>query len=173
MTPEEAITIWSVLGAANTGRQLTAEELATRAELILDLDGPRATAAAKVWAQDQKWFPSVAEFREAALDPGILESGEVWAELIAYVHAHGWDEPPGVGSFSHPVALAAARAMGDWQDFCAGDVIANRAHFLKLYPEIRDRFRRMALVDPAVAAALEAARRVDVGRGYPPELTGG
>jgi hypothetical protein len=157
VTRQEALAVWAILAASSSGRELTEAELEVRAELVADLDFAAARRAAIAYAQEAQWLPSVAELRAAVLAPDVPEAAGAWSEVCEYVARHGWPAPPDETSFSHPAVFEALRGLGNWQDFCGGDGAVNRAHFLRVYPAVRERARRDELVAPAYRPALGAA----------------
>lgn len=81
-----------------------------------------------------KWFPTVAEIRAAAvaLMPGgrLPTALEAWGEVKQAFSSVGYYGQP---KFSHEAISKAVEAMG-WQTLCKSENdMADRAHFMKLY----------------------------------------
>jgi len=153
MNRDEAVTVWALLGAAASGRELSEGDLELRAELIVDLDAAVARRVAVDLARTCRFVPSVGEFRDAVLaatEGPALTPADVIAELFDAVRRRGWIDPPGPGDLS-PAAARALEAMGGWMTFCEGDEMVNRAHLVKLIPPLLG--RPEAPRRPAVEAA--------------------
>lgn len=157
MTRAEALAVWAILAGSTSGRGLDDAELEIRAELITDLEFDAAKRAAIAYAQEAQWVPAVAELRAAVLAPDVPDAAAAWSEITNHVARHGWRSPPRPGSFSHPAVFEALRGLGSWADFCIGETAVNRAHFLRVYPAVREQARRAELVAPAYRPTLPAS----------------
>lgn len=147
----EALGVVALLGVAHNGRALTEEQVSAFADGIGNLDFEAARLAAVMHAQSQTWMPSLGEFREAVLRPDIPDAAQAWGAALAEVHHAGWAGTP---TFSHPAVSETVRLMG-WRSICEQDEVAARAHFVRLYGDVRERYRRLALMDPQVVGAFE------------------
>lgn len=146
-------------------------------EMLGDLDYQLALNALKKVLATAKFFPSVAEVREAAVSlvPSEIPDAEAaWAEFVRARRLHNYMRPPecmkmaddpehpgGIMSFhepwdfSHPVIGQTVKAMwGSWpgafgtpQDETLG---VDRAQFVKIYNTLTKRDREAALLPPAV-----------------------
>jgi len=80
-----------------------------------------------------KYFPTVAEIREAANEltaPKLPTPGEAWAEVLKQMRKVGSYGKP---KFSHQVIEKAVNSIG-WQELCMStNTTADRAHFMKIY----------------------------------------
>lgn len=143
-------------------------------DMLGDLPFDLATASLKKVLSTAKFFPTVAEIREAAasLKPQDMPDAELaWAEVWKAITTHGWtDTPESLKSaddttvfmtfsvpwdFSHPVIAKVVKAMwGSWAATCrecqtetAG---VQRAQFQRMYQTMTKREREAALLPPAV-----------------------
>jgi hypothetical protein len=142
------------------------------AELLADIPDDLLIAGAKAYATSGKFFPSVAELREAAFDlqaraRGIPSAAEAWGEVMHQVRNVGsWGKP----QFSTPLVYNAVDALGGWACLCASDNnVADRAHFLKIYDSLHERSRADVAMLPEVRGVIaELAEKMRM-----PELENG
>lgn len=117
------------------------------------------------------YAPSVGEIRGAAIDLqmqacGVPSAGEAWAEIVASFERMPGGNMAGGGHtpvLDHPVVVEAVREMGGYAALGVDyfdNLMANRAHFLRIYPDIVGRWKRDAGQLPAVS---EYVRRLGTG----------
>lgn len=92
-----------------------------------------------------KFAPGPGEIVEAfhhTVDPDTPAADVAWAEMVTGVRncsgGYHYGQPP---AWSHP-AVADAVAGITWRELCLGDEMTNRAHFLRMYPDIARRHER-------------------------------
>lgn len=111
-------------------------------------------ALVKVMATS-KWFPTVAEIREAALEIagiGIPDPATAWAEVMAEVRRIG---TYGVPEFSCPEIKAAVSVIG-WRDICLSENIGiERAHFMNAYKAYEEQAKERAQLPPSLRREIE------------------
>lgn len=151
MTHNESIKILAVLTAAYPQVEIQEETIEIYTKFLLDLPYEAGQAAALEVIARSKWFPSIAELRQAAV--GMLpkndvpNSGEAWGEVVRQLHSVGYYGRP---SFSHPAVAKAVKAIG-WYELCVSEnPTADRAHFLRIYEGYREREVNKALQPPEV-----------------------
>ncbi|NLL20004.1 MAG: hypothetical protein GX262_13470 [Clostridia bacterium] len=135
--------ILSVLSAAYPNFQLTEETGELYVRLLSDLPYNKLQAAALSHISQSKFFPTIAELRSMANEimPGerIPSPMEAWGEVIEQIRKVGHYGRP---SWSHPVIEKTVRAFG-WRDLCLSEnVVADRAHFLRMYEQYAERVRQ-------------------------------
>lgn len=89
---------------------------------------------------ESRFLPSVAELRDRyhALTRtlGQPSASEAWGEVMAQIRAVGYIGTP---TFSHDVTAQVVRHLG-WRDLCASEnVVADRAHFMRMYDQLIER----------------------------------
>ena len=89
-----------------------------------------------------KFPPTIAEMRESlslVKDEPVPDSGEAWGEVNAAIREYGFYRPEeAFASMREPVRMAAQR-MG-WRELCMSENdMADRAHFLRIYENIKTR----------------------------------
>lgn len=123
-------------------------------------------AVAKILATNRFW-PSVAEVREAALELSgtrIPTAAEAWGEVRAAIGAYGYYRPGEAMASLSPAVRQAVSHLG-WSSVCQEDESIIRAHFLRTYEACARREQELAVVPPDVREMLQAAVR--------PAITGG
>lgn len=153
-------------------------------EMLGDLEYPLALNAVKKVLSTAKFFPTVADIRDAAasMTPSSVPTAEdAWAEFLKAKKEHGFNDAPaslkspedpehGSGTisfrqpwdFSNPVIGRVVRAMwGSWIN-CYAEMMdktigVDRAQFLNVYQTLTKRERERALLPPAVQEFAELA----------------
>ena len=146
MTNQEAIAIIGYLAVAFPNTKIEEATVDVYRESLLDLPYAQTADAAKIIVKTARFFPSIAEIRETTLRhmPAayIPTSSEAWANVADQLQQSGtWHAP----TFAHPLIAQAVRTMG-WYDLCRSDnQMTDRAHFMRLYSDLRDTSWRQAL----------------------------
>lgn len=108
-------------------------------EVLGDLDYTVTQIALKKLLSSCRFMPTVAEIRQAVSElnnPNTLMSGaEAWGQVTRAISKHGsYAEKEALNSMNSSVALLVKR-MG-WKDICMSEnIMADRAHFIKLWNE--------------------------------------
>lgn len=181
MTKAEAVRLVGVAVAAFPSMQerdmCPTAELWT--EMLCDLPFDVAKAALQKVLTLAKFFPTVAEIREAAasLQPGGAPEPEAaWGEVLQQIAKVGYIGTP---RWSHPaVGQAADILYGGWSELCRhlneDSMVADRAHFLRMYGNVAARLREDAKLPPAVREmAASLASRMTVPALPGPSPAGG
>ena len=72
---------------------------------------------------------------------------------MAQVRIRGYYQSP---EFSTPMIQRAIDGLGGWRAFCAGDnLVADRAHFLKIYEQLLNRRQEEVARLPQVARVID------------------
>jgi hypothetical protein len=173
-TAEEILAVFGLLRANyhHALRDMTAEQISDLqvlwCELLRDVDGELLRAAALQHASTSKWFPTVAELREAAADivsPNHrMTAMEAWGEVARQIRSVGsWGKP----RFTSPLICRLVDDMG-WLNLCTGDMPgADRARFIEGYNALLLREKRETMELPQVTDArrrfLELAEQKRLG----------
>ncbi|GHU57531.1 hypothetical protein AGMMS49975_23260 [Clostridia bacterium] len=109
-------------------------------EFFAEFDYLRVCAALKTIISTKKDFPpTVAEVLEAVnfvSGEKVADADEIWAEIIRAIRYYGWYKQKEAMAAISQEARDAVKFMG-WRELCASeDPMADRAHFLKVYPAI-------------------------------------
>lgn len=140
MTSEQATKIITMLAAAYPNQALTTPTMQVYTQLLADLAYEQAQAAVIKHIATNKFFPSIAEIRKAALDVSIdsLPSpAGAWSETQDQIRLIG---SYGTPSFSNPLIAKTVSAMGGWVDLCRSEEPTGviRAHFLRIYEGLQE-----------------------------------
>lgn len=108
-------------------------------QLLADVDAELLRAAALQHIASCKFFPTVADLREIALDlihTGEITADEAWGEVTRAFHHPGCY---GIPEWSIPLIAAIVKDM-DWQKLCMSECPeADRARFIDAYKARRQR----------------------------------
>lgn len=104
---------------------------------------------------ENKWFPSVAELRDAAFSvminkPGIPSAFEAWQDAIEHCRRGDYT------NYSHPLIEKAVKIIGIpyWQSMPEDQEMATRAQFIKVYESLLTRAEEDIKRLPAVTAKM-------------------
>lgn len=122
-------------------------------EALADIPDEALKLATTQIIATSKWFPKIAELREAAaqlqLGSGELMSGdEAWGDCLKTLRQLGYYEVP---VFSNKAITKAVEAVGGWRYLReSNDDMADRSHFVKAYDQIIKRELREAELPPVL-----------------------
>ncbi len=145
------------LFSAYTNSQATAETVAVYGRLLSDIPPADLQTVIDQCLAECKFLPTIAEIREryTALTKslGALSAAEAWGLVTGQIRAIGsWGAP----YFDDPLTARVVEMMG-WLNLCQSEnQMADRAQFMRMYQEIRDRHDRIDNLLPQARAMLEA-----------------
>ena len=163
MTRTEATQLVIRLGSVFPSTVLTELGIATYADNILDLEIEHGRVALAHLMRTVKFFPSIAEFRAAAVavaNPNRLNPEEAWEEVMHQLKTAGYYREP---KWSSELVARAVRALGDFKALAImqWEALAfERNRFLGIYKSFLERAvddqrtGRVALPSPAEAKKL-------------------
>lgn len=139
-------------------------------ELALADTGPSLLRAAVLkHISTSKWFPTIAELRQAATEivlqtEGQLSAPEAWGVVQREVRLVGHWRSPSLQLVVHQ----AVNAIGGWQHICFSEnITADRARFIDAYTILRKRealrVQQLPQVTEAQEALAEGRRKVEAG----------
>lgn len=162
--------VLGILGVAYPRQALSKEKFRLAVpvwhELLGDLDFGLLKTAVQRHCSTSKWFPSVAELRQAAFE--LLETeadrvtpAEAWAEAKRAISLGRHRFASGEASWSSPLVEKAFRAMGGWSYFRHARITAemsDRARFMQAIDDLRVRDRQERRMLPAIRAFRDRQR---------------
>ena len=165
MTEDQAqeVVVLLVAGFPAGLRHLdSAERKATMAvyrRMIVDLDFEKTKAAVERLAATAKFFPAIAEIREAVLVVAVGEhrsGADAWGDFLDAVHVYGRYRSP---EFDDPLVADVVASM-KWTALCDSDNhVADRARFIELYDHLARADRREAVTETLpIARSLKPPR---------------
>ncbi len=172
MKPIEAAKLVAMLSAAYRDAPISEATAEVYEAMLADLPFAATQAAVARLVATSKWFPTVAEIREAvvAVERGAVRSGvEAWGDVVQAIRKVGAYRPP--PAFADPIVTECVELTG-WRGLCLGEnEAADRAKFVQLYDALAARDR----TDAQAGRALPAPTRglLEAPRGGPPSLAFG
>jgi len=130
------------------------------AAMLPDIPPDALEAAAKKIITTSTFFPSLAEWRLAALDilhdqASVPAPFEAWANVLSEMRRVGSYGKP---QFSHPLIARAVEGFG-WRELCLSEnQDYDRAHFTKAYQQLQERRAEETRALPEVKAVVEKYR---------------
>jgi hypothetical protein len=165
MDDKDFASIMVVLSSAYPNFQMTDSMMIAYKTMLKDIPVEYLKAGALKHASENKWFPTVAELREASFSimmnkDAIPSEFEAWEEVkLACEKIGHYKEPP----FSHPLIVRTVNVMG-WKELCLSENQEyDRAHFFKVYKSLSERAESDVKMLPQVRAMLpqkEAIKRL-------------
>lgn len=136
-------------------------------ELLRDLDGDILKAAALQHVSESKWFPSIAELRDAAaqlMTPDRMTPVEAWGEVVrAFSYPGRYGNP----QFNDPITAEVINDLG-WIKLCDSEMQeTDRARFIQGYMDRLKRERRLTTELPQVAEVRNRIKQIARARCIP------
>lgn len=139
--------------------------------LLSDLETDQVVAAIEAYAVTGAEFapgPGVIRKRaiELAAPVGIPDGDAAWSEVLDQIARVGYVGRP---AFSHPAIETTVQAFG-WLALCQSETqMADRAHFLRMYDDVKERVTFEAVAPQSVKAlAARVASQLGLGHGDDP-----
>jgi hypothetical protein len=135
-------------------------------DLLGDMDVEMLQMAVKACCTEagRAFAPSAGEIRGAAADldaraAGLPTAGEAWGAVMDSFRRTSFDQPE---LLQQPLVKEAIRCMGGLEVIgLSENNMADRAHFLKIYEQLREQALRETLELPAISEYIESKRMVD------------
>jgi len=152
MTYSKDLIVKIIIGmaAAYPNFQIRKDTITVYVEMLKDIPPEELDRAAKLVLVRSKFFPTIAEIREAVAElrtegqrAGILSAVDAWNSVLEQVRFVGSYGSP---KFADPITARIVAGMG-WNNICMSEnQMADRAHFLKMYNDlsgvVTDQMRR-------------------------------
>lgn len=171
MTREEVIVIMGTLQVAyprfyaNISKQQVEMAVNLWTTMLADVTAEQATLAVNKVIATSEWPPTIADIRKAVYETQqgkIKEAGEAWGEVTKAIRAYGYmREQEALESMSEETRTAVVY-MG-WKTICnSEDLMADRAHFLKIYDTVKQREMEKNQVPVAIRAKI--AKNIEMNK---------
>lgn len=172
MTKTEAGELVAFVQAAFPKLEIPKATVRVYAEMLADVDAELGRAAVLEIVKTQVYptLPTVGEIRQRVTEiqfkrAGILTAEEAWGVVTWAFSKVGGYRPFPADTAGGPILKRAVAAIG-WQTLCQSDnVVADRAHFFRVYEAIVARERERMTLDPAAQIAGSTAPVALVGSG--------
>ena len=153
MNRPEALALLEVLQAAYPRQEVTPTLANLYCSMLADIDAEAAVKAVLVHIATNPYLPAISEIRSLVAESaaGVPDADQAWAEVLSEVRRVG---SYGVPKFSHPAIAACVEGVG-WRCICLSENIATeRAHFLRMYGDVKKRVVREAKTEERLANRL-------------------
>ena len=142
MTREEIVAVLALLQANYSGalkgmtRQDAEGKINIWTMMFADVDKESMNIAIKKMIATNKYFPTIAEVREALSEINsirVIDAGEAWGEVISAIRNYGWSNESEAMENMSETTRNVVKRMG-WLNLCNSEnIVTDRAHFLKIY----------------------------------------
>jgi hypothetical protein len=153
--------ILRALAAAYPNFALTEQTVAIYVELLADIDPELLRAATLDLISRSRFFPTVAEIREAARDlrdGPQLSGSEAWGLVIQAIRDLGYAHQAEAHERLGETIMQAVRDIGGWGALCYSEnSVADRARFIEAFDARAARRKREGVTLPQIA---DLARRL-------------
>lgn len=156
----QVTTVMGVMAHAYPRYELSADSIKLYAKLLADIPGEILEASAHQIMAENKFFPSVAEWREMAhkLMTGahnIPTAYEAWEDAMRQVNLCGEYyrySDSRYPEYAHPLVEKAVKIIGYRHLLESDNIAIERAHFFKIYDSLLNRAEEDARMLPDVRA---------------------
>lgn len=148
--------ILNQLFSAYPHAQITEGTVAVYLRLLADIPPGELQTVVDQCIASGKFLPTVAEIRDKwhALTRTLCQptATDGWDEVQRQIRSVGHI---GLPTFDNPITARVVKAMG-WRDLCASEnVIADRAHFMRMYEQLAERGEQVQRLLPQALAMAE------------------
>lgn len=153
MTKGEALKLVTYIVAAYPRPEVAPETIEVYVANLVDLPYDDTKAAVGILLRQAKFLPAIAEIRSAYTDHvlrkvGLLTAGEAWEVVQWAFWKVGQYRPFPDTTKGGPLLKRAVTAIG-WQNLCNSEnLVADRAHFFRVYEALVGRERERLTLDP-------------------------
>lgn len=144
--------------------KVTPETIAAYRLMLADIPPEKLQTAAMHACSRSKFFPTVAELRDAAFDlveagNGAITASEAWGRVYRAVGKFGYPSPGKAKEALTEMEWESVMAIGGWHYLCciSDNITADRARFLEAYEAKAKRQKGADRMLPAVRATLQGA----------------
>lgn len=139
-----------------------------------DIPYQTATVALNKWVSVNRWPPTIADIREAALEvstDAIPDWSEAWETVLNAIRRFGPYRQEDAMASLDEITLTVVRRLG-FMNLCSSEnIAADRANFRTIYQVVAERRRKEEQLPEALRAAIRSNRelieRIKAGEGLP------
>jgi hypothetical protein len=159
-----------ILAAGFPSAKITDATIEVYIRLLKDLPLDVLTTAIEQCVTECEFFPTIAKIRDKVLAltaPVRKDPMDAWGEVLASISRVGFYNSP---TFADPLITKAVDCLG-WKYLCSSEnMVADRAHFAKLYQQFVEREAQDRRLLPAARHMREIAngtiKEIGDGRGF-------
>lgn len=146
----------SMLFSCYPNTAITEATVAMYVRLLADIPPSELQTVVDQCIASGKFLPTIAELRDKwhSLTRTLCQPSatEGWDEVQRQIRAVGYIGTP---TFANPITARLVKTMG-WRELCASEnVIADRAHFLRMYEQLAERGEQVQKLLPQALAMAE------------------
>lgn len=166
-TEIEVTKLVGVLAASFPQTQMSAKSVNAYVAMLKDIPLDVLTVAVEQCVVESEFLPTIAKVRNKALSlvrPERKDPMEAWGVVLKTIKRVGFYRSP---TFDDPLIAQAVDCLG-WQYLCTSEnIVADRAHFAKVYEQFREReIQDSRLLPQAIALrAMNGGRIQEIGDG--------
>lgn len=163
----EVTKLIGVLAASFPQAQMSANSVNAYVAMLKDVPLNVLKVAVEQCVVESEFLPTIAKVRDRALSlvrPERKDPMEAWGVVLKTIQRVGFYRSP---TFDDPLIARAVECLG-WQYLCTSEnAVADRAHFAKVYEQLREReIHDSRLLPQALALrALSNGRVQEIGDG--------
>lgn len=163
----EITKLIGVLAASFPQTQMSPKSVNAYVAMLKDIPLEVLKVAVEQCVVESEFLPTIAKVRDKALAlvrPERRDPMEAWGVVLETIRRVGFYRSP---MFNEPLIARAVECMG-WRYLCTSEnVVADRAHFAKVYEQLREReIRDSRLLPQALALrALSSGKVQEIGDG--------
>jgi hypothetical protein len=166
----EIMKMIGAMAATFPSIQIGAATVKAYTHLLKDVPLDVLAVAIEQCATESEFFPTVAKIRDKAISltaPVRKDPMDAWGEVLAAISSVGFYNSP---AFKDPLITKAVECLG-WKYLCSSEnMVADRAHFAKLYQQFVEREAQDRRLLPAARHMREIAngtiKEIGDGRGF-------
>ena len=163
----EVTKLIGAMAALFPSARVSEETINAYVHMLRDVNLEVLTAAIEQCANESEFFPTIARIRNKVLSltkPQRLDPMAAWGVVLKEIQRTGFYRSP---VFDDPLIARCVEALG-WQYLCSSEnIVADRAHFAKLYEQLVEREAQDARLLPAARQIRELGqvKEISDGRG--------
>ena len=161
----EVTKLVGVLAASFPNTQMSKDSVNVYARMLKDIPLDVLTTAVEQCMVESEFLPTIAKLRNRALSlvaPPRKDPMDAWGVVVKEIQRVGFYRSP---HFEDPLIARAVDCMG-WQYLCSSEnIVADRAHFAKVYEQFVERETQDARLLPQARRLREMAQVREIGDG--------
>lgn len=163
----EITKLVGVLAASYPAMQLSDDTVNAYVSMLKDIPVDVLKASVEQSVAESEFLPTIARLRNKALAlvaPSRKDPMAAWGEVVKEIQRVGFYRSP---QFEDPLIAKAVECLG-WQYLCSSEnIVADRAHFAKVYEQFVEREAQDARLLPHARRLREMSQVREIGDGRP------
>lgn len=123
-------------------------------DALKDIPPHAIETAVMAWVQSQSWAPTPADIRSMVVETGVKSATEAWEEVTVAICKYGAKGGKDALAGMSDTTRRIVKSIG-WRNLCLSEsVLADRAHFMRMYKELSNKEEKLVLMSPEVRDAI-------------------